>query len=107
MMNKKKKQSKKVSMLNRDPEQSRGSKESLERKGRSLSGIVVSDKMDKTIVVLVDRYKEHPKYKKRFKISKRYKADDQKNEYKEGDKVIIHEVKPISKDKKWIVNKKI
>ena len=76
-------------------------------KGRFLKGLVVSDKMDKTIVISVDRYKEHPKYKKRYKISKKYKAHDQKNEYKTGDKVIIHDSKPLSKDKKWKVVKKI
>ena len=49
-------------------------KENKEKKGRSLKGVVVSDKMDKTIVISVNRYKEHPKYKKRYKISKKYKA---------------------------------
>ena len=72
-------------------------------KGRSLKGIVVSDKMDKTIVVSVNRYKEHPKYKKRYKISKKYKAHDEKGEYKIGDKVVIHEMRPLSKNKKWRV----
>ena len=75
-------------------------------KGRLLKGIVVSDKMDKTIVVLVDRYKEHSKYKKRYRVSKRYKAHDSENKYKIGDKVIIHENKPISRDKRWRVIKK-
>jgi len=75
----------------------------LKNKGRLLKGVVVSDKMDKTIVVLVNRYKEHPKYKKRYRVSKKYKAHDQKNEYKIGDQVVIHESKPISKDKKWRV----
>jgi len=75
--------------------------------GRFLKGVIVSDKMDKTVVVLVNRYKEHPKYKKRYKVSKKYKADDQKNEYKIGDKVIIQETRPISRDKKWKVIKKI
>ncbi len=78
-----------------------------ENKGRSLKGVIVSDKMDKTIVISVDRYKEHPKYKKRYKISKKYKAHDEKNEYKIGDKVVIHESRPLSKDKKWKVIKKI
>ena len=78
-----------------------------ENKGRSLKGVIVSDKMDKTIVISVDRYKEHPKYKKRYKISKKYKAHDEKNEYKIGDKVVIHESRPLSKDKKWEVIKKI
>jgi len=75
--------------------------------GRILKGIITSDKMDKTVVVLVDRYKEHPKYKKRYKVSKKYKADDPKNKYKTGDKVIIQETRPISKDKRWKVVKKI
>ncbi|MBU1292015.1 30S ribosomal protein S17 [Patescibacteria group bacterium] len=73
------------------------------KKGRSLKGIIVSDKMDKTIVVLVNRYKEHPKYKKRYRVSKKYKAHDENNKYKIGDKVVIYESKPISKDKKWRV----
>ncbi len=83
------------------------SKKKTEKKGRFLDGVVVSDKMDKTIVVSVNRYKEHPKYKKRYKISKKYKAHDEKNEYKTGDKVTIHESKPLSKDKRWKVVKKI
>jgi len=70
---------------------------------RILKGIVVSDKMDKTIVVLVERIKQHPRYKKRYRIFKKYKAHDPDNKYKMGDKVQIQESKPISKDKKWIV----
>lgn len=70
-------------------------------KGRTLKGIVVSDKMEKTVVVLVTRYKEHPKYKKRYKISKKYKAHDEENKCKIGDEVTIQECKPMSKDKKW------
>lgn len=67
-----------------------------------LKGIVVSDKMDKTIVVLVERIKQHPRYRKRYRVFKRYKAHDANNQYKVGDKVTIQETKPISKDKKWI-----
>jgi small subunit ribosomal protein S17 len=70
---------------------------------RTLKGVVVSDKMDKTIVVLVERLKQHPRYKKRYKVHKKYKAHDPENKYKVGDKVVIQESKPISKDKKWIV----
>jgi len=77
------------------------------KKGRQLKGVIVSDKMDKTVVVSVDRYKEHSKYKKRYRISKKYKAHDPKNKYKKGQKVIIHESKPISKDKRWKVIKKV
>ena len=72
-----------------------------------LQGIVVSDKMTKTVVVQVERIKEHPKYKRRFKIHKKYKAHDQNQEYHIGDKVVIEETKPISKDKTWIVIKKV
>lgn len=72
-----------------------------------LQGIVVSDKMKKTVVVQVERIKEHPKYKRRYKIHKKYKAHDEKQEYHVGDKVVIEETSPISKDKKWKVVGKI
>ncbi|MEA3399250.1 MAG: 30S ribosomal protein S17 [Patescibacteria group bacterium] len=68
-------------------------------KAKTLKGIVVSDKMDKTITVSVNRFVEHPKYKKRFKISKKYKAHDEDNSKKIGDEVEIKLVKPRSKDK--------
>ncbi|OGZ73592.1 MAG: 30S ribosomal protein S17 [Candidatus Staskawiczbacteria bacterium RIFCSPLOWO2_01_FULL_38_12b] len=74
---------------------------------KKLTGIVVSDKMQKTVVVLIERVKEHPKYKRRYKIHKKYKAHDENKEYKAGDKVIIEETIPISKDKHFIVVKKI
>ncbi len=77
------------------------------RKGRLLRGVITSDKMDKTVTVLVTRYKEHPKYKKRYKISKKYKAHDEKNKYKKEDKVIIQETRPISKDKKWTIKSRV
>lgn len=66
---------------------------------RQLSGVVVSDKMDKTIVVKVDRTVVHPKYHKRYVVSKRYKVHDPVNEHKIGDKVTIEETRPLSKDK--------
>ena len=65
-------------------------------------GVVVSDKMDKTVVVRIDRLKMHSKYKKKYKVSKKYKAHDAENRFKIGDKVMIMESKPISKDKKWV-----
>lgn len=68
---------------------------------RRLKGIVLSDKMDKTVVVGVDVLKEHPKYKKRYKSSTRYKAHDERNEAKEGDSVTIEEMRPLSKGKRW------
>ncbi len=70
---------------------------------KRLKGVVVSDKMDKTIVVLVERLKKHPKYKKYYKVRKKYKAHDPENKYKLGDKVIIEECRPISKEKHWVV----
>lgn len=70
---------------------------------KKLKGIVVSDAMDKTVVVLVNRYKKHPKYKKYMKISKKYKAHDVNNQYKKGDKIMIEECLPISKDKRFKV----
>ena len=68
-----------------------------------LEGVVTSDKMDKTIVVSVNRYVKHPKYQKFHKISKKYKAHDESGKYKEGDKVSIVECDPISKDKSFRV----
>ena len=74
-----------------------------ETKPKKLSGVVVSDKMSKTVVVEVNRYVKHPKYKKYFKISKKYKAHDEEGAKKVGDKVIIVECRPISKDKHFRV----
>lgn len=74
---------------------------------KQLIGIVVSDKMQKTAVVEVERVKEHPKYRRRFKVTERYKAHDEKGEYHVGDKVIIEETRPISKDKRWRVIQRI
>jgi len=74
---------------------------------KTLQGKVVSDKMQKTVVVEVERVKEHPKYKRRFKVHKKYKAHDEKGEFHVGDTVIIEETNPISKDKKWKVIQKI
>lgn len=68
-------------------------------KPRVFSGIVVSDKMKDTVVVLVERFEKHPKYQKFIKRSKKFKAHDANNTAKIGDKVQIVETKPISKDK--------
>ncbi|MEK7582383.1 MAG: 30S ribosomal protein S17 [Patescibacteria group bacterium] len=76
-------------------------------KGKMLTGTVVSDKMMKTVVVEVTRLKLHPKYKKQFKVSTKYKAHDAEQQYHIGDKVVIRETRPISKDKKWIVESKV
>ena len=64
-------------------------------------GKVVSDKMDKTITVLVETYKKHPLYGKRVKYSKKFKAHDENNECNIGDKVKVMETRPLSKDKRW------
>ena len=74
-----------------------------ENKGKFLKGVVVSDKMNKTVVVSVSRFVKHPLYGKFYKVSKKYKAHDEANAYKTGDKVEIVETKPISKDKKFKV----
>jgi small subunit ribosomal protein S17 len=63
--------------------------------------------MQKTVVVKVERIKEHPKYKKRYKVHKKYKAHAESGEYHIGDKVVIEECRPMSRDKKWKVVKKI
>jgi len=70
---------------------------------KTLKGIVVSDKMQKTIVVSVTRFVQHLKYKKYLKISKKYKAHDEKGIAKTGDSVLIEETRPISKDKHFKV----
>ena len=77
------------------------------KKIRTLKGIVVSDKMQKTVVVAVTRLKKHSKYKKYQKITNRFKAHDEKSEYHMGDKVVITETRPMSKDKRWAVAGKI
>lgn len=64
-------------------------------------GKVVSDKMDKTITVLVETYKKHPLYGKRVKYSKKFKAHDENNTAKIGDIVKIMETRPLSKDKRY------
>jgi small subunit ribosomal protein S17 len=70
-----------------------------EDKGYVLNGVVVGDKMDKTVIVSVSRFIKHPLYGKYYKISKKYKAHDEENKYKTGDKVEIVETRPISKGK--------
>ena len=80
-------------------------KEITKKKSNILKGIVVSDKMDKTIVVSVSRFIKHPKYGKFYNKNKKYKAHDEENKYKVGDKVEIIETRPISKDKKFKVLK--
>ena len=68
-----------------------------------MQGVVVSDKMEKTLVVNVERKFPHPLYKKFIKRSKRYHLHDQDNQYKIGDIVNIQECRPLSKTKRWEV----
>ncbi len=65
------------------------------------TGVVVSDKMDKTITVAVERRTQHPEYKRVIKKTKKYKAHDEENVCSEGDKVRIMETRPLSKTKRW------
>ena len=74
---------------------------------KKLTGIVVSDKMEKTVVVKVESVKQHPKYKRRYKVHKKYKAHDEKKEYHVGDTVVIEECAPMSKDKHFKVIAKV
>lgn len=66
-------------------------------------GVVVSDKMDKTVTVKVERLVEHPKYHKYVKRYKKFKAHDPQNRCQEGDRVLIEETRPLSKTKRWRV----
>ena len=74
----------------------------MERNNRkTITGTVVSDKMDKTIVVAVNTFVTHPLYKKQIKKTTKFKAHDENNECNAGDKVLIMETKPLSREKRW------
>ena len=77
------------------------------KNNRSFTGVVVGTKMDKTVTVLIERTVKHKKYLKQYTVSKRFKAHDEKNEYKVGDKVLMEECRPMSKDKRWRIIKKL
>lgn len=72
-------------------------------KKRRLIGTVVSDKMQKTVVIEIERKKIHPVYKKAYRVSRRFKVHDPKKEYKVGDTVLIEETRPLSRQKRWRV----
>jgi small subunit ribosomal protein S17 len=74
-----------------------------QNKKRKLIGTVVSDRMQKTRVVTVARLKKHPKYLKYYHVTMRFKAHDEGNVYKTGDKVTIEESRPLSRDKRWTI----
>jgi small subunit ribosomal protein S17 len=71
---------------------------------KTQTGIVISDKMDKTVVVQVDRLVKHPVYKKYVRRRAKYKAHDESNSCQNGDRVVISECRPISKTKRWQVS---
>ena len=82
-----------------------GSENQTEKVVRSMSGRVVSDKMDKTVTVLVERKVKHPLIGKIVRRSKKFHAHDENNECHEGDLVVIEESRPLSKTKTWRVSK--
>ena len=74
----------------------------MERNRRKVRvGKVISDKMDKTIVVQLERYVSHPLYKKKVKVTQKFKAHDENNEAREGDRVRVMQTRPLSKTKNW------
>jgi len=77
--------------------------ENRKKTKKVLKGVVVSDKMNKTVVVEVQRFVKHPRYKTYIKINKKYKAHDEENKHKEGEKVKIEETRPLSKGKHFKV----
>ena len=74
---------------------------SEQKRSRSLTGTVVSNKMDKTVSVLVERQVKHPLYKKSIRLSTKLLAHDENNECGQGDTVLIEECRPLSKHKSW------
>jgi small subunit ribosomal protein S17 len=72
---------------------------------KTLVGIVVSDKMDKTVVVLVERLVKHPVYKKYVRRRKKFSAHDENNQCRVGDKVLIRQSRPLSRHKRWRVSR--
>ncbi|HEX7224340.1 MAG TPA: 30S ribosomal protein S17 [Candidatus Limnocylindria bacterium] len=75
----------------------------MQGKRRTKTGRVVSDKMDKTVVVSVERLRRHPIYKRVVRLSSKFKAHDQENTAKVGDTVRIEESRPLSREKRWTV----
>lgn len=75
----------------------------MQGKRRTKTGRVVSDKMDKTVVVSVERLRRHPIYKRVVRLSSKFKAHDQENNARVGDTVRIEESKPLSREKRWTV----
>lgn len=89
--------------MTKEKKPARNATHSVAGGGNILKGVVVSDKMDKSVVVSISRFVKHPMYGKFYKVSKKYKAHDAENKFKTGDTVEIIEVRPISKDKRFKV----
>jgi len=70
---------------------------------KKIVGIVVKDRMDKSVVIEVEKFSKHPRYHKYLRTKKRYKAHDEGNLCKIGDRVLVVETRPLSKDKRWLV----
>ncbi len=70
---------------------------------KKMVGVVVKDKMDKTVVVESEKFSKHPKYHKYLRVKRRYKAHDEENKARVGDTVLIVETRPLSKEKRWVV----
>jgi small subunit ribosomal protein S17 len=79
----------------------------VETNRKKMTGVVIKDKMDKTVVIEVEKFLKHPKYHKYLKTKKRYKAHDEKSECNIGDRVLIVESRPLSKEKRWVVKEVI
>lgn len=77
------------------------------KKHRTLEGVVLSTAMQKTAVVRVDRLRKHPKYERRYRVSKKYKAHNEDTTLMVGDAVAIEECRPLSRDKRWRVVRKL
>jgi len=74
---------------------------------RTLKGVVTSDRMNKTRVVSVSRMKKHALYHKYYKVTSKFKAHDEENAYHNGDQVVIRQVRPLSRDKRWMITGKV
>lgn len=68
-----------------------------------MTGVVTSDKMNKTRVITVTRSKKHAKYQRYFTVSRRFKVHDENNEYHAGDTVVVEETRPLSRHKRWVI----
>jgi small subunit ribosomal protein S17 len=79
--------------------------EKMRGNAKTLTGVVVSDKMDKTVVVQVERLVKHPVYQKYVRRRKRFAAHDEKNDCRKGDTVLIAQSRPLSRSKRWRVSR--